>query len=201
MLIDDYLSQSPHINGVVIPSLGRTRSGHLYRSVESRPPFTQSEVEERTEPKPRQAKQANHNAQPNLILRHRRNSILRGTEKLTPPQPHKGMAPSTPHPPTPPYPHAHAIPPADPPSPSLPHSQPYEIGCAPVREPPAWRLNYKIGTGAYGNVFLEHVQRPEIKYSELWAVKRIPKALQNFTPKQYKAEINNLHLLARVSFA
>ena len=110
------------------------------------------------------------------------------------------MAPSSPLPLTPSYSHAQATQLADPLLLSVAHSQPREIGHAPVSEPPAWKLNYKIGTGAYGNVFLEHVQRPGIKYSELWAVKRIPQALQSFTPKQYQAEINNLKLLARVSF-
>ena len=42
---------------------------------------------------------------------------------------------------------------------------------------------------------------PGMKSPELWAVKRIPRALHNFTPKRYQAEINNLQLLARVSFA
>ncbi|PUU77878.1 kinase-like domain-containing protein [Tuber borchii] len=68
---------------------------------------------------------------------------------------------------------------------------------APVREPPTWRLNYKIGTGAYGTVFLENVQTPGMKSPELWAVKRIPQTLPNFTFKRYQAEINNLQLLAR----
>ena len=40
-----------------------------------------------------------------------------------------------------------------------------------------------------------------MKAPELWAVKRIPKALHNFTFKRYQAEINNLQALADVSFA
>ena len=73
--------------------------------------------------------------------------------------------------------------------------------CAPVREPPVWRLDYEIGTGACGTVFLEIVQVPRMKSPELWAVKRIPRALPNFTFKRYQAEINNLQALAGVSFA
>ena len=87
---------------------------------------------------------------------------------------------------------------------SLSHRpQPEAVGahCAPVREPPAWRLDYRIGTGACGIVFLENVHIPGMKSPELWAVKRIPRALPNFTFKRYQAEINNLQLLARVSFA
>ena len=38
--------------------------------------------------------------------------------------------------------------------------------CAPVREPSAWRLNYKIGTGACGTVFLENVHLPGMKSPE-----------------------------------
>jgi len=87
---------------------------------------------------------------------------------------------------------------------SLSHRpQPEAVGAhrAPVREPPAWRLDYRIGTGACGIVFLENVHIPGMKSPELWAVKRIPRALPNFTFKRYQAEINNLQLLARVSFA
>ena len=79
--------------------------------------------------------------------------------------------------------------------------EPEAVGarCAPVREPPAWKLNYRIGTGACGIVFLEKVHIPGMKSPELWAVKRIPRALPNFAFKRYHAEINNLQLLARVS--
>jgi len=87
---------------------------------------------------------------------------------------------------------------------SLSHRpQPEAVGahCAPVKEPPAWRLDYRIGTGACGIVFLENVHIPGMKSPELWAVKRIPRALPNFTFKRYQAEITNLQLLARVSFA
>jgi len=72
---------------------------------------------------------------------------------------------------------------------------------APVREPLAWRLDYIIGTGAYGTVFLENVHLPGMQSPELWAVKRIPQTLPKFTPKRYQAEIKNLQALARVSFA
>ena len=111
------------------------------------------------------------------------------------------MAPSTSHPLTRPYPHAQTTQPTDPPLISLLHPQPREIDRIPVRDPPAWKLNYKIGTGACGTVFLENVQKLGMKSPELWAVKRIPRALPNFTFKRYQAEIKNLQLLARVSFA
>ncbi|PUU77879.1 kinase-like domain-containing protein [Tuber borchii] len=195
-------SQSPQINGIVIPSTRRTRSGALYSSIESHPPITPSEVEDRTnqafkgELTPRQAKQASLHARPDLRLQRRLASILEGTEKLTPPQPHKVTAPSALHPLSYPDPHTgtRATQSADPPL-SLTHSQPCEIGDTPVIEPPAWKLNYKIGTGAYGNVFLEHVQRPGMESPELWAV--IPRALSKFTFKRYEAEINNLQALSR----
>ena len=87
------------------------------------------------------------------------------------------------------------------PSPSLLHPQPRAIDRAPFREPPSWRLDYQIGSGAYGTVFLENVQTREMESPELWAVKRIPQTLPNFTPKRYQAEIDNFELLARVSFA
>ena len=70
-----------------------------------------------------------------------------------------------------------------------------------IREPPAWRLNYKIGAGACGAVFLENVHIPEMKSPELWAVKRISRTLSNFTFKRYQAKIMNLQALAGVSFA
>jgi len=73
------------------------------------------------------------------------------------------------------------------------------VSNGPVREPPAWRLNYKIGSGAYGTVFLENVQTCNMKSPELWAVKRIPRAFPNFTFKRYQVEIRNLEALARVS--
>ena len=75
------------------------------------------------------------------------------------------------------------------------------VSRAPVREPPAWRLNYKIGSGACGTVFLENVQTRDMKSPELWAVKRVPRAFPNFTFKRYQAEIKNLEALSRVSFS
>jgi len=69
-----------------------------------------------------------------------------------------------------------------------------------VREPPAWRLDYKIGTGAFGTVFLENVQTRGMESPELWAVKRISRALPNFPSKQSQAEIKNLQTLSNVSF-
>jgi len=71
----------------------------------------------------------------------------------------------------------------------------------PVREPPAWRLNYEIGSGACGTVFLENVQTRDMGSPELWAVKMIPRALPNFTFKRYQAEIKNLEALAKVSLS
>ena len=82
---------------------------------------------------------------------------------------------------------------------SLPHFS--GVSRTPVREPPAWRLNYKIGSGACGTVFLEYVQTLDMKSPELWAVKRIPQAFPNFTFKRYQAEIKNLEALARVSLS
>jgi len=38
---------------------------------------------------------------------------------------------------------------------------------APVREPPAWRLNYGIGSGPCGTVFLEKVQTHRMEFPEL----------------------------------
>ena len=40
-----------------------------------------------------------------------------------------------------------------------------------------------------------------MQFSELWAVKRISRALPNFPSKQSQAEINNLQVLSKVSFA
>ena len=76
-----------------------------------------------------------------------------------------------------------------------------EVCATPVREPPAWRLNYRIGSGACGTVFLEKVQTRQMEFPELWAVKRIPRALPNFPIKRYQAEIKNLQALSAVSFA
>lgn len=87
--------------------------------------------------------------------------------------------------------------------PNSPAPKPKAVGAhrTPVREPPTWRLDHEIGIGACGTVFLENVFIPGMKSPELWAVKRIPRALPNFTFKRYQAEINNLQSLARVSFA
>ena len=93
--------------------------------------------------------------------------------------------------------------PSLPPLPNSPSPEPEAVGAhrAPVGEPPAWRLDYIIGTGAYGTVFLENVHLRGMKSPELWAVKRIPQTLPNFTWKRYQAEIKNLQALARVSFS
>lgn len=68
-----------------------------------------------------------------------------------------------------------------------------------VREPPAWKLDCKIGRGAFGTVFLEKVQTRGMYFPELWAVKRISRDLPNFPTKQYQAEIKNLQALSNVS--
>ena len=75
-----------------------------------------------------------------------------------------------------------------------------EIFSAPVSNPPAWKLNYKIGSGAYGTVFLEKVQTPKMDSPELWAVKRISRGLPNFPAKRYQAEIKNLQAVSNVRF-
>ncbi|PUU77870.1 kinase-like domain-containing protein [Tuber borchii] len=86
-----------------------------------------------------------------------------------------------------------------PPPPTPPAPEPQAVGShyTPVSQPPAWRLNYEIGTGGSGTVFLENVHIPGMKSPELWAVKRISRTLPNFTFKRYEAEINNLQTLAR----
>ena len=71
----------------------------------------------------------------------------------------------------------------------------------PVREPPAWRLDCRIGSGTFGNVFLEKVQTRLMDSPELWAVKRIPKAVPNFPARRYQEEIKNLQALLNVSSA
>ena len=73
------------------------------------------------------------------------------------------------------------------------------VSRAPLSEQQTWRLDYIIGTGAYGTVFLENVHLRGMKSPELWAVKRIPQTLPNFTFKRYQAEIRNLEALSRVS--
>ena len=75
------------------------------------------------------------------------------------------------------------------------------VSRAPVREQQAWRLDYIIGTGAYGTVFLENVHLRGMKSPELWAVKRIPQTLPSFTSKRFQAEITNLEALSRVSIS
>ena len=76
-----------------------------------------------------------------------------------------------------------------------------EVDSTSVREPPAWTLTYRIGSGAFGTVFLEKVQTREMESPELWAVKRIPRALPNFPAKRYQAEVKNLQALSNVIFS
>jgi len=71
----------------------------------------------------------------------------------------------------------------------------------PVSEPPAWRLNYRIGSGAFGTVFLEKVQTRETESPKLWAVKRIPKAMPSFPARRFQEEVKNLQALSKVSSA
>ena len=75
-----------------------------------------------------------------------------------------------------------------------------EVHGAPVREPPAWKLNYKIGSGTFGTVFLEKVQTCGMEFPELWAVKKISRDLPNFPAKQYQNEVKNLQALSNVSY-
>ena len=70
---------------------------------------------------------------------------------------------------------------------------------APVREPPSWKLDCTIGKGAFGTVFLEKVQTSGVEFPELWAVKRIPRTLPNFS-KRFQDEIKNLQSLSNVCF-
>jgi len=70
----------------------------------------------------------------------------------------------------------------------------------PLREPPAWKLNYEIGHGTFGTVFLEKVQTRGMDFPELWAVKRTSKVVPNFPARQYQEEVRNLQALSSVSF-
>ena len=75
-----------------------------------------------------------------------------------------------------------------------------EIDSSHIGEPPAWKLNYRIGSGSFGTVFLEKVTPHDRESPELWAVKRISRTLPNFFAKRYKVEIQNLQELSNVSF-
>ena len=75
-----------------------------------------------------------------------------------------------------------------------------EVYDAIARELPAWKFNYEIGHGAFGTVFLEKVQTRGMDFPELWAVKRIPKAVPNFPARRYQEEVRNLQALSSVSF-
>jgi len=74
------------------------------------------------------------------------------------------------------------------------------VGVHGSRELPAWKFNYEIGHGTFGTVFLEKVQTRGMDFPELWAVKRIPKAVANFPARRYLEEIRNLQALSNVSF-
>ena len=71
---------------------------------------------------------------------------------------------------------------------------------APGRPPLAWRLNYEIGSGTFGTIFLEKVQTRGMESPELWAVKRISKAVKSFPTRRYQEEVENLQVLSNVSF-
>ena len=70
---------------------------------------------------------------------------------------------------------------------------------APVREPPVWKLNCRIGSGTFGTIFLEKVQTRGMGSPELWAVKRIP-MVPDFPTRRYQEEVKNLQALSNVSF-
>jgi len=72
---------------------------------------------------------------------------------------------------------------------------------APVREPPAWKLDYRIGGGISGSVFLEKVQTRGMGSPELWAVKRIPKTVLNLPARRYQEEVKNFQALLNVSLS
>jgi len=76
-----------------------------------------------------------------------------------------------------------------------------EVANTDSGEPLAWDFKYQIGGGATGDVFLEMIKSHGNEFPQLWAVKRIPRNLPNFTFKRYQAEIHNLQALATVSFA
>ncbi|PUU83243.1 kinase-like domain-containing protein [Tuber borchii] len=71
-----------------------------------------------------------------------------------------------------------------------------EIDSSHIGKPPAWKLNYRIGRGSFGAVFLEKVAPSDQKPPELWAVKRISRTLPNLPVKRYQAEIQNLRVLS-----
>ena len=75
-----------------------------------------------------------------------------------------------------------------------------ETDSSNLGELPAWKLNYRIGRGSFGAVFLEKVAPHDRESPELWAVKRISRTLPNFPAKRYQAEIQNLQVLSKVSF-
>ena len=73
-----------------------------------------------------------------------------------------------------------------------------EVSGAHVRGPPAWRLNYRIGSGSFGDVFLEKVQISGMESPELWAVKKISKTSPVLPIKRYQVEIENSRALSNV---
>jgi len=76
-----------------------------------------------------------------------------------------------------------------------------EVNNTPVRGLPTWRLNYTIGSGAFGTIFLEEVQTREMESPKLCAVKRIPRAIPNFPAKRFQEEVKNQQALSKVCFA
>ncbi|PUU79979.1 kinase-like domain-containing protein, partial [Tuber borchii] len=69
-----------------------------------------------------------------------------------------------------------------------------------VHKLPALKLNYEIGSGFFGIVFLEKVQIREMESPALWAVKRIAKDVPYFPIRRYQEEVKNLQALSKVSF-
>jgi len=74
-----------------------------------------------------------------------------------------------------------------------------EVSGTPIAEPAAWKLDYPIGDGSFGTVFLERVQIRGMESPELWAVKKISKTSPILPVKRYQAEIQNLQALSNVS--
>jgi len=72
---------------------------------------------------------------------------------------------------------------------------------ATVSGPLAWKLNHEIGSGSFGTVFLEKVRARGTGPPELWAVKRLSRAVPNFPAKQYQSEVKNSQTLSNVGFA
>jgi len=62
-------------------------------------------------------------------------------------------------------------------------------------------LNYIIGHGAFGTIFLEKVQTRGMESPELWAVKRLSLKIPYFPAWRAQEEIKNSQMLSNVCFA